>query len=71
MNSIPILKFFSSCSQPKLVKLSLIKIHRLGGIGVNLTGADRVLIVDPDWNPSTDAQARERSWRIGQQNQVS
>ncbi|KAJ1556015.1 hypothetical protein HK405_008892, partial [Cladochytrium tenue] len=31
---------------------------RVGGIGVNLTGADR--------NPSTDAQARERAWRLGQ-----
>lgn len=44
---------------------------KTGGIGVNLTGADRVLIVDPDWNPSTDAQARERSWRIGQSSDVT
>ena len=29
---------------------------RVGGIGVNLTGADRVIIYDPDWNPSTDIQ---------------
>jgi DNA excision repair protein ERCC-6 len=27
-------------------------------MGVNLTGADRVLLFDPDWNPSTDMQAR-------------
>ena len=39
---------------------------KVGGLGVNLTGADRVLIYDPDWNPSTDTQARERAWRIGQ-----
>lgn len=38
---------------------------------MNLTGADRVLIFDPDWNPSTDAQARERSWRIGQKADVA
>ncbi|NWJ02370.1 ERCC6 protein, partial [Crypturellus undulatus] len=44
---------------------------RVGGIGVNLTGADRVIIYDPDWNPSTDTQARERAWRIGQKKQVT
>ncbi|GLE00512.1 hypothetical protein PINS_up009269 [Pythium insidiosum] len=44
---------------------------RAGGIGVNLTGADRVVIFDPDWNPSTDLQARERSWRLGQTRAVT
>lgn len=44
---------------------------RVGGLGVNLTGADRVIIFDPDWNPSTDSQARERSWRIGQTRHVT
>lgn len=44
---------------------------RVGGLGVNLTGADRVVIYDPDWNPSTDAQARERAWRIGQMRHVT
>lgn len=29
---------------------------RTGGVGVNLTGADRVILFDPDWNPSTDMQ---------------
>ena len=43
---------------------------KVGGLGVNLTGADRVLIYDPDWNPSTDAQARERAWRLGQKREV-
>lgn len=43
---------------------------KVGGIGVNLTGADRVIIYDPDWNPCTDIQARERCWRIGQANDV-
>lgn len=43
----------------------------MGGLGVNLTGADRVVIYDPDWNPATDTQARERAWRIGQQNHVT
>lgn len=44
---------------------------KVGGLGVNLTGADRVLIYDPDWNPSTDLQARERAWRLGQKREVS
>ena len=44
---------------------------KVGGLGVNLTGADRVLLFDPDWNPSTDAQARERAWRIGQTKDVT
>ena len=43
---------------------------KVGGLGVNLTGADRVIIYDPDWNPSTDVQARERSWRLGQKREV-
>lgn len=43
---------------------------KVGGLGVNLTGADRVIIYDPDWNPSTDVQARERAWRLGQKKEV-
>ncbi|KAH7308175.1 transcription-coupled repair protein CSB/RAD26 [Stachybotrys elegans] len=43
---------------------------RTGGLGTNLTGADRIIIFDPDWNPSTDLQARERAWRLGQDKPV-
>lgn len=49
----------------------LLLTTKVGGIGVNLTGADRVLLYDPDWNPSTDMQARERAWRLGQTRSVS
>ena len=44
---------------------------KVGGLGINLTGADRVIIFDPDWNPSTDLQARERAWRLGQKREVT
>ncbi|KAF1983741.1 hypothetical protein K402DRAFT_396487 [Aulographum hederae CBS 113979] len=43
---------------------------KVGGLGVNLTGANRIIIYDPDWNPSTDIQARERAWRLGQKREV-
>ena len=44
---------------------------RTGGVGLNLIGADCVALYDPDWNPQTDAQARERCWRIGQTKPVT
>ncbi|KAL3798395.1 hypothetical protein HJC23_005048 [Cyclotella cryptica] len=44
---------------------------RTGGVGLNVTGANRVLLYDPDWNPQTDAQARERAWRFGQKKDVT
>lgn len=43
---------------------------RVGGLGLNLIGASRIIIFDPDWNPSTDSQAKERAWRYGQKNDV-
>ncbi|KAI9343810.1 SNF2 family N-terminal domain-containing protein [Pilaira anomala] len=44
---------------------------KVGGLGLNLTGADRIILYDPDWNPSTDMQARERAWRLGQTKEVT
>lgn len=43
---------------------------RVGGLGLNLTGASRAIIFDPDWNPSTDNQAKERIYRYGQASDV-
>uniref|UniRef100_A0A453G7J6 CHD3-type chromatin-remodeling factor PICKLE n=1 Tax=Aegilops tauschii subsp. strangulata TaxID=200361 RepID=A0A453G7J6_AEGTS len=39
---------------------------RAGGIGIDLPGADRVIIYDPDFNPFMDLQAQSRAHRIGQ-----
>ena len=44
---------------------------RVGSLGINLTAANKVIIVDPDWNPMVDLQATERALRIGQQRDVA
>ncbi|CAL1535176.1 unnamed protein product, partial [Lymnaea stagnalis] len=43
---------------------------QVGGVGLTITAADRVVIYDPNWNPATDAQAVDRVYRIGQQKNV-
>ena len=43
---------------------------RAGGVGLNLTAADTVIIFDSDWNPQQDIQAQARVHRIGQKNHV-
>lgn len=44
---------------------------RAGGVGINLTAADTVIIFDSDWNPQNDVQAMARCHRIGQQKSVT
>ncbi|KAK1995753.1 SNF2 family domain-containing protein [Colletotrichum falcatum] len=39
---------------------------KAGGVGLNITSANKVVIVDPHWNPSYDLQAQDRAYRIGQ-----
>nr|WP_317048739.1 SNF2-related protein [Hymenobacter sediminis] len=43
---------------------------KAGGVGLNLTAADYVFILDPWWNPAVEAQAVDRAHRIGQQRTV-
>jgi superfamily II DNA/RNA helicase len=53
---------FNSCPHIPLLFLTT----GVGGVGITLTGADRVIIYDPSWNPATDAQAVDRAFRVGQ-----
>ena len=43
---------------------------KAGGVGLNLTAADYVFILDPWWNPAVEAQAIDRAHRIGQNKRV-
>ena len=43
---------------------------KAGGVGLNITSANRVVIFDPNWNPSIDLQAQDRAYRMGQQRDV-
>jgi len=42
---------------------------KAGGCGLNLIGASRLVMFDPDWNPANDDQAMARVWRDGQKKQ--
>ena len=44
---------------------------RAGGLGINLTASDTVILFDSDWNPQMDLQAMDRAHRIGQKNPVN
>jgi SNF2 family DNA or RNA helicase len=43
---------------------------KAGGVGLNLTSADYVFIIDPWWNPAAENQAINRAHRIGQDKKV-
>jgi len=49
----------------------LLLTTHVGGLGLNLTGADTVVFVEHDWNPMRDLQAMDRAHRIGQKKVVT
>ncbi len=51
------------------VKVFLISL-KAGGVGLNLTAADTVFLLDPWWNPAAEAQAIDRAHRLGQERRV-
>ena len=58
---------FNSDPEVRVFLLSL----KAGGVGINLTSADTVIIFDPWWNPAVEDQAADRTHRIGQTRSVN
>ena len=59
-------QFVDQFNDPKEPYMVLLLSNRAGGCGLNLIGANRLIMFDPDWNPANDAQAMARVWRSGQ-----
>merc|ERR1719449_344573 len=51
---------------PKVLLLSL----KAGGVGLNLTAANHLLLLDPAWNPASEWQCFDRTHRLGQKKEV-
>ena len=58
-----------SFQKDETVRVFLISL-KAGGVGLNLTAADYVYIVDPWWNPAVEQQAIDRTHRIGQEKNI-
>jgi SNF2 family DNA or RNA helicase len=57
---------FQTTDETRIFLVSL----KAGGVGLTLTAADYVYLVDPWWNPAAEQQAIDRTHRIGQQQKV-
>ncbi|CAI5719631.1 unnamed protein product [Peronospora destructor] len=53
-------------NDPTTNSFAFLLSSKAGGCGLNLIGANRLVLFDPDWNPATDKQAAARVWREGQ-----
>lgn len=53
-------------NDPTTNSFAFLLSSKAGGCGLNLIGANRLVLFDPDWNPATDKQAAARIWREGQ-----
>ena len=58
--------FFSNPFTSQVLLLSLMA----GGVGLNLTAANHLLLLDPAWNPATEEQCFDRTHRMGQTKQT-
>eukprot|EP01028_Stygiella_incarcerata_P014494 TRINITY_DN974_c0_g1_i1.p1 TRINITY_DN974_c0_g1~~TRINITY_DN974_c0_g1_i1.p1 ORF type:complete len:1778 (+),score=528.80 TRINITY_DN974_c0_g1_i1:132-5465(+) len=57
-------------NQDPTIDVLLLTTH-VGGLGLNLTGADTVIFLEHDWNPQKDLQAMDRAHRLGQKRTVN
>lgn len=64
------IKAIDDYNKPDSEKFIFLLTTRAGGLGINLTSADIVVLYDSDWNPQADLQAMDRAHRIGQTKQV-
>ncbi|XP_017784578.1 PREDICTED: DNA repair and recombination protein RAD54-like [Nicrophorus vespilloides] len=59
-------KVVESFNKPESPEWIFMLSSKAGGCGLNLIGANRLVMFDPDWNPANDDQAMARVWRDGQ-----
>lgn len=59
-------KIVDKFNDPKGSEFIFLLSSKAGGCGINLIGANRLVLMDPDWNPAADQQALARVWRDGQ-----
>lgn len=60
-------KVVDNFNNPESKEFIFMLSSKAGGCGLNLIGANRLIMFDPDWNPANDDQAMARVWRDGQQ----
>ncbi|RCK63423.1 DNA repair and recombination protein RAD54 [Candida viswanathii] len=59
-------KLVDKFNDPEGSEFIFLLSSKAGGCGINLIGANRLVLIDPDWNPALDQQALARVWRDGQ-----
>ncbi|KAF2687920.1 hypothetical protein K458DRAFT_475773 [Lentithecium fluviatile CBS 122367] len=59
-------KLVDKFNDPEGLEFVFLLSSKAGGCGLNLIGANRLVLFDPDWNPAADQQALARVWRDGQ-----
>ncbi|KAI8086158.1 P-loop containing nucleoside triphosphate hydrolase protein [Halteromyces radiatus] len=59
-------KLVDQFNDPEAPEFVFLLSSKAGGCGLNLIGANRLVLFDPDWNPAADQQALARVWRDGQ-----